>query len=112
MNPALAFAVALTTAVTGTALVGTTHAWDRHVTLTNRSHQVITEFYASNVGRSSWEEDILGTSVVPPGRSIRINLSDGTGICRFDFKTVIRTGAVIVRRGIDVCEISTYTITD
>ena len=45
-------------------------ALDRHVLVTNDTSYTIREFYASNVGASSWQEDILGTDVLAPGDSI------------------------------------------
>ena len=87
-------------------------AEDRRVKLINESSMTIVEFHASNVGRSGFEEDILGKRVVGPGQSIVINLDDGSGYCKFDFLTVMRTGQKIVKRNIDVCQISTYRITD
>ena len=114
MTKSMAFAMILATSVLGTATVAQAHAENlrRHVTLVNRSHQVIAEFHASNVGAATWEEDILGRTMLPPGHSVVINLSDGTAHCRFDFKTVTKDGTTVYRRGINVCETSTYTITD
>ena len=97
----------------GLTMIGEARAdsYDRDITLINGSHQTITHFYASNVGSRSWEEDILHGSVLPPGRSVVINMDDGTGYCHFDFKTVTRFGPV-VRPDVDVCGIETYTLTD
>ena len=85
-------------------------AYDRNVVLENQSDEAVLEFHASNVGTDSWQEDILGTDVLPPGDAVRINLNDGTGYCRFDFKTVMESGQSIIGRGIDVCTIGRYTI--
>ena len=114
MNRSLHHGIILATTVLGLALSGEARAdtYDRQITLVNRSHQTITEFHASNVGSDNWEEDILGDLVLPPGYSVRINLNDGTGYCQFDFKTVTRDGDAIVRRGVNVCELATYTLTD
>jgi hypothetical protein len=60
-------------------------AADRRVEVVNASGRTMTEFYASNTNRSSWEEDILGNDVLPAGRSVTINIDDGSGACRFDF---------------------------
>jgi hypothetical protein len=85
---------------------------DRHIFLVNHSHETIVEFHASNVNRQSWEEDILGRSVVRPGQTARINIDDGSGHCMFDFLTKLQSGATIERRGVDVCSLETYTVTD
>jgi hypothetical protein len=80
-------------------------AADRRVEVVNASRQDLREFYASNTKRGSWEEDILGEDVLPPGRSITINIDDGSGACRFDFLAVLDGG-----RKVDVCEISRFTV--
>jgi hypothetical protein len=72
----------------------------------------IVEFHASNIGRDSFEEDILGRRVVRPGESVVINLDDGSGYCKFDFLTVMRSGQRIIKHNVDVCQISSYRITD
>jgi len=95
-----------------TADLASADSYDRRIILINQSDSTIAEFHASNVGTNSWQEDILGDSVVPPGSSVPINLDDGSGYCLFDFKTVTRDGATIIRRGINVCNTTTYTITD
>jgi hypothetical protein len=39
-------------------------------------------------------------------------MNDETGYCRFDFKSMFDDGDEVIRRDINVCEISTYTITE
>ena len=87
-------------------------ALDRRIRLINDSSDTIVEFHASNTGRGRWEEDILGQQVVPPGRSVVINLNDGSGYCRFDFKTVMENGKSLVKRNVNICALETYRITD
>ena len=87
-------------------------ALDRRIRLINDSSNTIVEFHASNIRRSRWEEDILGRQVLPPGRSVIINLDDGSGLCRFDFKTVMEGGKEMVKRNINICTLETYRITD
>ena len=87
----------------------TSEAADRHVTIINNTGQTISRFYGSNAGTDSWEEDILGSSVLPPGDSTRINFDDGTGYCTFDFKAVLSDGTPIIETGVNVCTTSTVT---
>lgn len=82
---------------------------DRRVWIANNCNQAMTEFYASNAGTGDWEEDILGSDVLMPGRRIRINMRDGSGYCIFDFKAVFRNGREIIRRNINVCRVDTWT---
>lgn len=83
---------------------------DRRVEVVNASGVPVMEFYASNISRSTWEEDILGNDVLMPGRSVMINIDDGSGACRFDFRAVLRDGRRIEQRDINVCQISRYVI--
>jgi hypothetical protein len=57
------------------------------------------------------EEDILGVDVLANGDTVEVNIDDGTGKCRFDFKAVFQSGAELVRNNINVCQISTFTYT-
>ena len=97
-----------------TSLIGHANAdsYSRRIVLVNHTFDVITNFYASNVGTNDWQEDILGNSVLLPGDSVRINLDDGTGYCRYDFMTVTEAGAVIVRPNVNVCELASYALVD
>jgi hypothetical protein len=84
-------------------------ALDRRVKIVNNTGYTMTEFYGSNKGTDSWEEDILGNDVLPSGYSVTINFDDGTGYCKYDFKAVFEDGDVLVNKNINVCQIGTYT---
>lgn len=88
------------------------NAQDRHVQVVNETQHAIVQFFASNVERGTWEEDILGENVLPVGQSANINIDDGSGACVYDFKAVFEDGQELVRNGIDVCTTSTYTYTE
>lgn len=81
----------------------------RVVTIVNNTGYTIVEFYGSNKGTDSWEEDILGYDVMDPYTSLNINFDDGTGYCIFDFKAVFNDGDIIVSNEINICEIPTFT---
>lgn len=85
-------------------------AADRRVEVVNASRLEMREFYASNTRRGTWEEDILGEDVLPPGRSVTIDIDDGSGACRFDFLAVMDGGRKVEQRNVNVCEISRFTV--
>jgi hypothetical protein len=85
---------------------------DRRVKVINNASSAIYHFYASNVDSESWEEDILGNRTIPPGKSVIINIDDGTGHCYYDLKAVLRDGREAVRRKFNVCTQSSWTVTD
>jgi hypothetical protein len=84
-------------------------ALDRRVTIINNTGYTIVNFFGSNTGTSSWEEDILGNDVLPSGSSVQINFNDGTGYCMFDFLAIFDDGEQLIREGVNICEISTFT---
>ncbi len=85
-------------------------ALDRHVTVVNNTDFTIVEFYASSVGQDTWEEDILGKDTLEPGQKVKINIDDGTGYCKYDLKAVFNDGDEVVKKGMNVCEVGTFTI--
>jgi len=86
--------------------------YDRRVTIVNAATVTMTYFYASNVDRTTWEEDIFGNSVLPAGYSVVVNVDDGSGYCMFDFRAVFADGSEAIQYGVNVCEVSTFTFTD
>jgi hypothetical protein len=87
-------------------------AYDRHVDIVNNSSYTIVEFYASSTGVKSWQEDILGSDVLQSGQQVRVNVDDGTGYCKYDFKAVYEDGDESISQGVNVCEIGTFTYSD
>ncbi len=84
-------------------------ALDRRVVIVNNTNFTIVRFYGSNKGSDSWEEDILGSDVLGPGERVRINFDDGSGYCKFDFRAVFNDGDVLIKKNVNICEISTFT---
>lgn len=87
-------------------------ALDRRVRINNRSSYDIIEFYASNTGTRSWEEDILGRNILPSGSSVVINIDDGSGYCKYDFLAVFEDGDEVVSNDNNVCELTDFNFTD
>lgn len=87
-------------------------ALDRRVLLVNNTSYEMLEFYASNVGASTWEEDILGSGVLPSGYNVVVNIDDSSGYCKFDFRAVFNNGAVLVDEAVNVCEVPSFTYHD
>lgn len=104
---AAAFAAALVFAVPA-------HADDLVFTLDNQSSEAVTELYVSTVQAETWEEDILGTDVLPSGQAIDVTITNADGRCKFDMRIVYQGGSVVEEREIDLCNLDddTYTVTD
>ena len=103
-------------AVAAVGLAGATTAaadnQDRHVRIINETDHTMVQFYASNVAADTWEENILGHRSLKPGEDVNINIDDGTGHCKFDFKAVFSDGSKSERHNIDVCKITSYRYSD
>lgn len=96
------------------ALVGVSSAsaLDRRVQINNVSSYDIYEFYASNTGEANWQEDILGEDVLLSGSSVVINIDDGSGYCKYDFKAVFEDGDEAISADNNVCELTEFNFTD
>ena len=106
----LSTALLLTTLVFALLTPDIAAAQDRRVRIINASNVTVNSFFASNTKRTSWEEDILGNSVLAPGQSVMVNINDGTGACMFDFRAVLANGRKVESHGMNVCQISSWTV--
>ena len=97
--------------LSGAAMAQSRDGMSRVVTIDNQSGATITQFYASNVGTNDWQEDLLGADVLPSGESVTINIDDGTGYCRYDFRAVYEDGSEEVDARVNVCGGGTATYT-
>ena len=94
--------------VTMTNLAGGTSAdvRNRHVAVRNHTGETIYYVYWSNTGDDSWREDRLGSDVLLDDQEWSVEVDDGSGACRFDFKVRTANGRDIVRDNVNVCEVS------
>jgi len=94
------------------ALNAPAQAYDRDMVLYNDTDQSIVGFFASNVGEDSWQENILGGRILDSGGRVLMDLDDGSGYCLFDFKTVLDDGTSLIRPRVNVCEDTSYTVSE
>lgn len=101
-------------AMTACVSVSATSAWslDRRIVINNNTSFDIVEFYASNKGENSWQEDILGRNILPAGNSVVINIDDGSGYCKYDFRAIFADGDELVKYDNNVCELSEFNYND
>ena len=82
---------------------GTVVLANKNVLIENQTGRTIWRFYGSPVTTNSWEEDILGSSVLPNGQTININFDDGRPVCNYDMRAEFRDGSAVERRNVNVC---------
>ena len=81
----------------------------RDFTLNNGSDVTITHVYVSTVDTKSWEEDVLGVDILPPGDSVDIVFSNFADSCAYDIKVLAVDGREGYLYGVDLCSTSTVT---
>lgn len=91
---------------------GGASAMNRHVRIHNDSSATMDKFYASNVGTSDYQEDILGSDVIAPGDAWDINIDDGTGYCKYDFLAVFDDGSTAKKNNVNVCAVADFYFHD
>lgn len=87
-------------------------AENRWVQIINRSSKPIYYFYASNVDRGTWEQDILGNRVLLPNQYANVNIDDNSGHCRFDLRAVLSDGREAKQHDFNVCVQNSWTVVD
>ena len=84
---------------------------NRRVRIHNNTGWTMLRFYASDSRVTSWQEDMLGRGTLATGRSVMMNIDDGSGACRYDFKAEFTNGQTLTRFNVNVCEIADYNYT-
>jgi hypothetical protein len=98
-------------ATTTAAVTQSNDGYNRRVRIHNQTGWTMLRFYASDSRKTSWEEDILGSDVLGSGRSLMINIDDGSGACVYDFRAEFTNGQVLERNNVNVCQIADYYYT-
>lgn len=81
---------------------------DTSFTVVKGSGRTIMEIYFSPATQNSWGVDQLGTEVLAAGASKAFRPTVGGA---YDFRMVFDGGAPVERRGVDICVVSTITVT-
>jgi hypothetical protein len=84
---------------------------NRRVRIHNQTGWTMTHFYASDSRIDDWQEDMLGSDVLPSGSSVMMNIDDGSGACLYDFKARFTNGQELTRFNVNVCQIADYYYT-
>jgi hypothetical protein len=112
MRKLLALATAAALASVSTVADAATDGKNRVVVVENYSSQSLNYLYASPITSKTWEEDLLGDRVLARGESIDANIDNGTNECQYDLRAVMADGREVIRRNINVCAVSKWTIGD
>lgn len=94
------------------ALPFSAQAFDRHVRIHNDTGLTLYKFYSTNSGASRWGSDVMGSSTLASGSSMRLNFDNADGYCEFDFRAVFEDGTVLQKANVNVCETGDYYYTE
>lgn len=94
------------------AMPAAAHAEDLTFMLTNTSSMAVKAFFTSPVEVEQWEEDVFGDGVLPSGNQVSINIADGRDVCVYDMRFVMENDTEVVEKGIDLCQLGEYTLSD
>lgn len=79
---------------------------NRRVAVHNHTGETIYYVFWSNTGDDTWRQDRLGSDVLLDENEWIVEVDDGSGACRFDFKVRTANSREIVRNNVNVCEVS------
>ncbi len=106
------FALAIAGSLFLSAAAHATDGNNRVVDIINDTSVTMTEFYASNIDRTDWEEDILDGDYLRPGSEVSVDIDDGSGYCLFDLKAVFADGESVTQKRFDVCTEPSWRVVD
>jgi hypothetical protein len=79
-------------------------------TVVNKTGVEIHELYVSPHSANNWQEDVLGTDTLPPGKSVEIKFSPKEKSKLWDLKIVDGEGNSIEWESLNLMEISEVTL--
>lgn len=80
--------------------------------LINNSSQDVWYLYVSPSHDSDWGDDLLGEDILFSGESADVVIDDGLTTCEYDLLAVSGSDDELADYGLDLCEMTSYTITD
>ncbi|MHA6689276.1 hypothetical protein [Devosia sp. A449] len=82
-------------------------------TLINNSSQALHYFYTNPSNMDAWGEDLLGEDgTLESGEQVVVTIGDGSDQCLYDFRFETGEGSMLEVTEVDICELSSYTLTD
>lgn len=79
--------------------------------LVNRTGYQINEVYVGPSSSPNWGNDVLGSQVLGTGRQVQVRFPRSSSECAYDLKVVYSDGDTTEWRRINLCQISTITLT-
>ncbi len=97
-----------TTVSNGVMTAGTTQA---SLAIVNNTGRTVLRLTISAASENDWGIDMLGMQTLPNGETGQVSFGRGTSQCLWDFRATFEGGETRDWRGVNLCEVSTVTLT-
>jgi hypothetical protein len=87
-------------------------ATNQNFVMRNNTGQTVMRVFVSPVTSNNWEEDVLGSDVLPDRQTVRINFDRGEDQCNWDIKVDLADGTSREQRNINLCRVAEVEVTD
>ncbi len=84
---------------------------DHSLALTNSAGGVVSAVYVAPSGSPDFSDDLLGKQVAGIGKTVHVRVKDPSGVCVFDVQFLMADGVTVVRKGVNLCQAASYTLT-
>jgi hypothetical protein len=78
--------------------------------LRNNDVKTLLRFFASPTYLDGWESDVLGSRVVYSGYQVSVTFNNDRSTCYYDFLFVFSDGSKVIRRNVNVCNLSAFMV--
>jgi len=85
---------------------------NQNFVMRNNTGQTITHVYVSPITSNNWEEDVLGSDVLPDRQTLRINFAGSEDQCNWDIKVNLADGTSREQRNVNLCRTAEVEVTD
>ena len=87
-------------------------ATNQNFVMRNNTGQTIMRVFVSPVTSNNWEEDVLGSNVLPDRETLRINFNRSEDECNWDIKVDLADGSSREQRGVNLCRVAEVEVSD
>jgi hypothetical protein len=90
---------------------GATAGANQDFTLVNNTGHTVMTLNVSPSDSNQWGPDILGADVLANGQSVQVSFERGQEQCQWDLRATYDDGDTTDARGVNLCELTTVTLT-
>jgi hypothetical protein len=87
-------------------------ATNQNFVMRNNTGQTIMRVFVSPITSNNWEEDVLGSNVLPDRQTLRINFNGSEDQCNWDIKVDLADGTSREQRNVNLCRTAEVEVSD